>query len=93
MARVDRLLSGLKLERLFLGRHKLLHYRTWYRHQLADYVQQILLDPITLSRPYLQKKAVQTLVDQHIKGMANYTTAIHKLLALELFQRLFVSGQ
>lgn len=91
VARIDHLLSGLRLERLFLGRHKLLHYRTWYRHQLADYVQQILLDPITLSRPYLQRKTVEALVAQHIKGSANFTTAIHKLLTLELFQRSFVS--
>ena len=91
LARLDHLLSGLRLERLFLGRHKLLHFRTWYRHQLADYVQQILLDPITLSRPYLQKNMVQSLVQKHIRGAGNYTSAIHKLLTLEIFQRLFVS--
>ena len=92
VARADRLLSGLRLERLFLGRHKLLHFRTWYRHQLADYVRQVLLDPLTLSRPYLQEKTVRLLVDKHIRGTGNYTSTIHKLLTLELFQRLFVSG-
>ena len=89
LARVDRLLSGLHLERLFLGRHKLLHFRLWYRYQLADYARQILLDPLTLSRPYLHKKMVETVVEDHIKGTRNYTTTIHKLLALELLHRLF----
>jgi asparagine synthase (glutamine-hydrolysing) len=93
VVRIDQSLSGLHLERLFLGRHKLLHFRYWYREQLAEYVRQILLDPLTLSRPYLQKKALVTVVEDHIKGRRNYTTAIHKLLTLELLQRLFLDGR
>jgi asparagine synthase (glutamine-hydrolysing) len=93
MARIDHFLSGLHLERLFLGRHKLLHFRVWYRDQLAEYVRQILLDPMTLSRPYLHKKTVEAVVNSHLNGTRNYTMAIHKLLALELVQRLFLSGQ
>jgi asparagine synthase (glutamine-hydrolysing) len=93
VVRVDHFLSGLRLERLFLGRHKLLHFRVWYRDQLADYVRQILLDPLTLSRPYLNKKTVEAVVNSHLNGTRNYTTAIHKLLALELVQRLLLSGQ
>lgn len=89
-ARVDHLLSGLHLERLFLGRHKLLHFRVWYRDQLAKYVRQILLDPVTLSRPYLQKKTLEAVVENHLNGTRNYTTAIHKLLTLELLQRLLL---
>jgi asparagine synthase (glutamine-hydrolysing) len=93
VAKADHLLSVLRLERLFLGRHKLLHFRTWYRNQLAGYVRQMLLDPLTLSRPYLQKKTVEALVESHVSGTANHTTTIHKLLTLELFQRLFLSAQ
>jgi asparagine synthase (glutamine-hydrolysing) len=93
VARVDHFLSALRLERLFLGRHKLLHFRVWYRDQLAEYVRQVLLDPLTLSRPYLQKKTVETIVEGHLKKGRNYTTAIHKLLTLELLQRIFFDGQ
>jgi len=92
VARIDHFLSALRLERLFLGRHKLLHFRVWYRDQLAEYVRQILLDPLTLSRPYLQKKTVETMVKNHLNGTRNYTTAIHKLLTLELLQRLFLNA-
>lgn len=92
VAKIDNLLSSLRLERLFLGRHKLLHFRAWYRGQLSDYVRQILLDPMTLSRPYLQRKTVETMVEGHTNGTANHTTAIHKLLTLELFQRQFLGG-
>jgi len=89
VARIDHRLSSLRLERLFLGRHKLLHFRVWYRDQLADYVRQILLDPLTLSRPYLHKSAVETMVASHLTGTRNHTTELHKLLTLELIQRLF----
>jgi asparagine synthase (glutamine-hydrolysing) len=92
VARIDHLLSRLRLERLFLGRHKMLHFRVWYRDQLADYVREILLDPLTLSRPYLQKATLEAVVEDHLNGTRNYTTAIHKLLTLELFHRLFLDG-
>jgi asparagine synthase (glutamine-hydrolysing) len=90
VARIDHLLSGLRLERLFLGRHKLLHFRVWYRDALSAYVRQMLLDPRTLSRPYLEPKRVEAVVNGHLKGGLNHTTEIHKLLTLELVHRLFL---
>jgi asparagine synthase (glutamine-hydrolysing) len=93
VARIDHCLSGLQLERLFLGRHKLLHFRVWYRDQLSEYVRQILLDPLTMSRPYIKKRTLETVVKDHLKGTRNYTTAIHKLLSLELLQRLFLDAR
>jgi asparagine synthase (glutamine-hydrolysing) len=92
VARVDHFFSKFHLERLFLGRHKFLHFRVWYRDQLAGYVRQMLLDPLSLSRPYLQRKAVETIVERHLKGDGNYTTAIHRLLTMELLHRIFLDG-
>jgi asparagine synthase (glutamine-hydrolysing) len=93
VVRIDHLLSRLHLENLFLGRHKFLHFRLWYREQLAEYVRQILLDPLTLSRPYLERKSVEALVYGHLKGNRNYTSEIHKLLSLELTHRLFFDAR
>jgi asparagine synthase (glutamine-hydrolysing) len=93
VARLDHLLSGLHLERLFLGRHKLLHFRVWYRDTLASYVQEMLLDSRTLSRPYLERKGVEAIVRGHLKGYRNYTTEIHKLLSIELLHRLFLDAR
>lgn len=87
--KIDHLLSPFHLERLFLGRHKLLHFRLWYRGPLADYVRQMLLDSKTLSRPYLERKGVERMVRAHLSGWQNHTTSIHKLLTLELLHRLF----
>ena len=92
LAKFDHLLSGLHLERLFLGRHKFNHYRVWYRDSLSQYVREMLLDPRTLSRPYLQRNAVEAIVRGHLAGNRNYTSAIHTLLTLELIHRFFIDA-
>lgn len=92
VARIDHILSPLRLERIWLGRHKVFHFRVWYRDQLADYVRDMLLDPRSLARPYVQPKAVRAVVEGHTKGNRNYTTEIHRLLALELTHRLFLDA-
>jgi len=92
LARVDHLFSPLHLEKLFLGRHKLCHYRVWYRDALAGYVREILLDERTLCRPYLERKGVEAIVNGHTEDGLNYTSAIHKLLSLELLQRIFMDS-
>jgi len=93
VAQVDHAFSALHLERLWLGRHKLFHFRYWYRTILANYVREILLDSRTLARPYLERKGVEKVVEGHLKGNRNYTTEIHRLLSLELLHRLFVDAR
>lgn len=93
VAQIDHLLSPLRVERLFLGRHKFNHYRIWYRDNLAEYVRQMLLDSRTLSRPYLQRSGVEAIVREHLNGNRNHTTEIHKMLTLELVHRLFIDTQ
>jgi asparagine synthase (glutamine-hydrolysing) len=90
VARIDHLFSLFHLERLFLGRHKFYHFRVWYRDALSGYVLEMLLDSRTLSRPYLERNKLEAVVRGHLKGNRNYTTAIHKVLTLELLHRLFL---
>jgi asparagine synthase (glutamine-hydrolysing) len=93
LARVDHSLSALHLERMFLGRHKFCHFRLWYRDALSDYVREILLDPRSLSRPYIRRETMEAMVLHHIKGDRNYTTEITRLLTLELQHRLLLDSQ
>jgi asparagine synthase (glutamine-hydrolysing) len=93
VATVDHSLSFLHLERLFLGRHKPFHFRVWYRDFLRDYVREILLDPVSLSRPFVNSAMMRQVVNAHLGGTRNYTTEIHKLLSLELLHRLFVDSR
>ena len=93
VAQVDHLFAPLHLERLWLGRHKVFHFRVWYRDQLANYVRELLLDRRSLARPYVNAKAVRTIVEGHLEGNRNYTTEIHRLMTLELAHRLFLDSR
>lgn len=93
VAGVDHALRTVHLEHLFLGRHKFYHYRIWYKNALASYVREMLLDSRTLSRSYLQRSTVEKIIEGHLTGGRNYTTAIHKLLSLELIHRLFIDSR
>jgi asparagine synthase (glutamine-hydrolysing) len=90
LAKIDRPLGSLHIERLFLGRQKFYHFRVWYRDQLARYAQDVLLDPRTLARPYLNGRRVETIVRDHVTGRRNHTNEIHRLLTCELIQRQLV---
>ena len=87
LVRVDHRASALHLERLFLGRHKFYHFRVWYRDHLSQYIKDILLDPRSLQRDYVNGKALKRIVDAHTAGRENWTQEIHRLLTMELLQR------
>jgi hypothetical protein len=92
VASIDHLFSFLHLERLFLGRHKFYHFRVWYRDQLSSYVKEVLLDPRTLARPLVNRASLETVVREHTEGLRNHTTAITRMLTMELVQRLLVDN-
>jgi len=87
---IDHMLAPLHLERLFLGRHKFYHFRVWYRDKLSEYLKDILLDPCTLNRPYLNGRFVEEMVNRHVAGKWNYTSEIHRVLTAELLQRQLI---
>jgi len=92
LAKLDYLISPLRLERLFLGRQKYCHFRLWYQRDLGKYVKAILLDSRSLARRYLNKRIVERMVSAHLGGTANYTTELHKLLTAELIQRELIEN-
>jgi len=87
LAKLDHVFAPLHLERLFLGRHKFHHFRVYYRDQLSRYVKDVLLDPRTRNRPYLQGRNLEQMVTGHLRGNRNYTLEIHKVLTTELIHR------
>ena len=90
VASIDHMFSWVHFERMWIGRHKIFHMRPWYRDYLADYVREMLLDSRSLSRPYLNKDAVTSIVKRHLDGTRNYTIELNRLLTLELTHRLFI---
>jgi len=90
LARADHVLAPLHLEKLFLGRHKFHHFRVYYRDELGRYLKEVLLDPRTLGRPFLNRRGIETMVRGHVSGYRNYTNEIHRLLTFELMQRQLI---
>ena len=92
LARVDHRLARLPLERLFLGRHKIFHFRKWYKESLARYLSELLLERRALQRDYVDAGALRKLLSSHTRGDGNYTNEIHKVLTLELLCRQFIDA-
>jgi asparagine synthase (glutamine-hydrolysing) len=90
LARLDHMFAPLRLERLFLGRHKVAHFRVWYRDELSPWLKEILLDSGARSRPYLRANSVEEILRAHSTGQRNYTFEIHKILTLEFIQRKLI---
>ena len=82
--RVDRALTPLRLERLFLGRQKFYHFRLWYRRELASYLRDTLLDSRALGRSHVDRRGLERIVNNHVAGRGNHTTELHRLLTMEL---------
>ena len=90
MCKFEKVLMPLHLERLFLGRQKFYHFRTWYRDHFSSYLKETLLAQRAKQRPYLRGEALERLVDEHSKGAGNWTRELHLFLTLELLQKLLI---
>jgi asparagine synthase (glutamine-hydrolysing) len=90
LARLDHIFAPLRLERLFLGRHKVAYFRVWYRDELSRWLREILLDSDARSRPYLRPGSLEKILKAHSSGQRNCTFEIHKILTLEFIQRKLI---
>lgn len=87
-ARIEHVLSPLHLDRLFLGRHKFYHFRGWYKHQLAGFLQSVsVAEP-----PFCRPGALRSVIDDHLLGRRNRTLDLHRLLSLHLVQKLLLTS-
>jgi asparagine synthase (glutamine-hydrolysing) len=59
----------------------------WFRHDLAPYVREILLDARTLRRGYFKPAAVERLIDDHVSGRRNNAYRLWTLIMLEHWHR------
>ncbi|NOZ21376.1 MAG: asparagine synthase (glutamine-hydrolyzing) [Planctomycetes bacterium] len=62
----------------------------WFRHELADYMKDVLLDTATIQRGYLRRKAVERLIEHHMSGKWDNGNRLWLLLMLELWHREFI---
>jgi asparagine synthase (glutamine-hydrolysing) len=64
----------------------------WFRHELNDLLQTVLLEPRTLQRGYFNPQGVRRLLDEHFRGRRAHTGRIWRLLMFELWHRNFLEA-
>ncbi len=57
----------------------------WFRGELREYVQDLLLVPTARSRDYLEPTYVATLVSEHLQGVRDHGSRLWALLAFEVW--------
>lgn len=91
LVKIDHLLSGLHLERLFLGRHKFYHLRIWYKKRLKDYLEMVA-EAADAEPACYRPGAGHQLIHSHLSGRGNHTLEISKLLTVGMVQRLLLKS-
>jgi asparagine synthase (glutamine-hydrolysing) len=65
----------------------------WFRGDLQSYARELLLDPMTLGRGYLNEAAVRRILDAHAAGQGDRSMQLWILVMLESWQRELGSDQ
>jgi len=81
-----RVTSSLKI----VGLHKYLHYRSWFRHELAKYIKGAVSDARARQAPFWNPGFLEEMADDHIDGRKNYVLEINAVLTLEAVERLLL---
>jgi asparagine synthase (glutamine-hydrolysing) len=77
-------------EPLFLGWHKIDHYRLWFRDRFKNYLAGVLTDDKSRARPYLNRRGYEGVVREHVQGGRNSLNEVNKVVTLELIHRLLI---
>lgn len=87
LAVLDSYVHHLNVDRLVLELNKYYNLRRLFRYQLSAYIKEILLDPRTLNRSFINRSALERAVIAHTTGRGNYTSSINMVLSIELAMR------
>jgi asparagine synthase (glutamine-hydrolysing) len=82
----DSLLQGINSRVRIFGHHKFLHYRRWFRSELADYVKSVLIDA-PIKAPFWNRRFLGEMAGDHINGRKNYVSEINAVLTLAATER------
>src|SRR5262249_29224346 len=66
---------------------------TWFKGESIDYVRRLLYNHNARIYDYLDRTAVQALVDEHLAGIANRRLLVWSLIYLENLMEGFASRQ
>jgi len=83
-----RVTSSLKI----VGLHKYLHYRSWFRRELASYLHDAIAEARNHQSPFWDPDFLKHMVEDHTSGHRNYVREINAVLTLEAVERLLFRG-
>jgi asparagine synthase (glutamine-hydrolysing) len=81
---LDRIDSGIRI----FGHHKFLHYRKWFRRELASYVTGALNDDSVRQSQFWSPGFLAQMARAHIQGRRNYVREVNAVLTLAAVERL-----
>ncbi len=67
--------------------------RSWFLDERAKPLFSLLLDPEGLLAAYLDRRAIETLLERHRNGIEDATDRIWRLLNLQIWGDLFLNGK
>jgi asparagine synthase (glutamine-hydrolysing) len=70
------------------GRQRYLHYRRWFRNELAAYINDVVSDSHIRLSPFWNADFIGRLAQEHRQGRKNYLREINAVLTLEAVERL-----
>ena len=62
----------------------------WFRNELKDLLYETVLSDRAMQRGYFRRKAVQSLVEDHVRGVFDHSYRLWSLLMLEGWHRTFL---
>jgi len=84
----DRLFDLVDSGARLFGWHKFLHYRRWFRRELADYIAGVLKEVQTRRSAFWNSGFLEILAHEHINGRRNYVREIDAVITLDAVERL-----
>ncbi len=88
----DRLFDLVDSGARLFGWHKFLHYRRWFRRELADYIARVLKEAQSRRSAFWNSGFLETLAHEHINGHRNYVHEIDAVITLDAVERLLFHG-
>jgi asparagine synthase (glutamine-hydrolysing) len=93
IARFDRVLRAVESAGGLLGLHKFLHYRSWFRRELANYIGERVEAAARHGSGLWNGPYLRRLINEHFNGQKNRTQEINVVLTLEAAERLLLDGE
>jgi asparagine synthase (glutamine-hydrolysing) len=87
---VDPIFTSITSSLKIVGLHKYLHYRRWFRRELAEYLSSIITDVRTRQMPFWNSDFLERMASEHMRGRKNYVLEINAVLLLEAVDRLLL---